>query len=628
MMKLNQDITKRIIEEAPFIVLIYKEKVIYANSFASKLFGQRLEGLNEEELKDILLFKKDRKRLYFRCLKKDMGQFKLFFGFETTESEFLLRYSPCIVMVLDEKGIIKYESPSVKEVLGYEERIGKSIISYVHSEDRAYLQRALRIVFKRPGSKFSLEYRERDSLGEWKNIEADIYLPKEWKELKPEGAIFLERDITKKKSIERSVQRMSSSDLLTNLPRQRWLIESLNAEILKEKEGYIALLLLDISEFGNLNIVYGIKTGDHLLRQVAERLRGINPTASRLFADDFGMFERIRSINQINDIMDKIRKLFIKPFRLNGSEIKLNFQLGISIYPFDGKNSEELLKKAEIALFKAKKIGENAICLYSPEIEKDVLEKEIIRNSFERALEERQFKIYYQPICNLSTKEVVGFEALVRWIHPELGFMNPDRFIPFAEKSNFILRLGEFILDSGIADIIRLQKRFGRKFFVGINFSTKQFLDKALVDTIVHYIEKHNLDYSDLVLEITERTAMEDPERTKLILNEIRKKGIRIAIDDFGTAYSSLEYLIDFDVDKIKIDKKFVSQMFENEKAMTVVKMTIGLCKSLKIVSVAEGIETEEQFFKLRDMGCKEGQGFYFSHPLPLNKIEESFCEK
>ena len=664
-----------ILKEIPAIVVLYKDKIIYANPFACTLAGYPLQELRKrhpwdfvpeqkkEEIRQRILNRikgrfldrvegvssfdtKEGNRVHIKFIAKTIKiedeHYGLLLGVDISKEvdqekklrnfvkklEELLKYSSDIIIVVDEDGIIKYESPSVERVLGYsqKEQIGKSIFEYIHPKDIECLKKAIKKVFKNQGTTLTVEYKKKDKIGKWRFMETVIYLPDRWKELEIGGAIFNERDNTARKQIERSIIELTEYDQLTGLPRQSWFLRQLRQHILKG-QSYILVLVLNILDFGRINLVYGISKGNYLLKEIANRLKSLNVPVSRLFGDNFAIFALIKDLGHTDEIIFQLKKLFSEPFNLEEDKVKLSFYAGASIYPIDGKSAEELLRKADIASFKAKELGEDSIFFYSSKAEKEVLEKEILKSSLFNALEKKQFKVYYQPIIDIKSEKVVGFEALVRWIHPDFGFLCPDKFISIAENSGFIFKLGEFVLDSAIKAVKRLQNEFQRSFFIAINFSLKQFLDERLLDIIANYLHMYNFNSSDLILEITERTAMQEPEKTKQILSNIRKRGIKIAIDDFGTGYSSLEYLIDFEVDKIKIDKKFVLYMLNTNKAMTIVKMTIGLCKALNIVSVAEGVETQQHLIKLKDLGCKEAQGYYFSPPMELSSLREFIKE-
>ncbi len=672
--KISKNTLFQILEEIPAAVLFYREKILYANQFACKISGYSLEELKEkyswefspegkrEEVKERVLkrirgefledsegitsfFSKQGKKIYMKYRAKTISvegeYYGIFFGIDVTKEveygkriegwikrlEEFLRYSSDILSIIDENGRIVYKSPSVEEILGWSQKelIGKSVFEQIHPDDRVRFGIAHKKVFEDPGRRLLIEYRVKDKERRWRYMEGSIYLPENWKDLGIEGAILNERDISKKKEVESSLQKIVHYDPLTGLPRQSRFLEGLSSEIVRASliKRYVSVIFLNLRNFKDINLIYGISVGDYILKEIANKLKELKIFVSRFFGDAFGLFFSAEGISEISEIAEKIREIFESPFKIGGREIRISFYLGISVYPTDGSSAEELLKKAELASLKAKELGENRISFYSEEIERDVLEKGIIRSSLIKALEKGEFVIYYQPIISLRNEKTVGFEALIRWIHPELGFLYPDRFIPVAEETGFILKLSEYVTERAIRETKKIQEEVGRNFFIGINFSAKQFLHEDLLGVIDRIIKKYGFEYSDLVLEITERTAMQQPERTKKILSELRKRGIKVAIDDFGTAYSSMEYLIEFDVDKIKIDKKFVLSMLENEKAMSIVKMVVNLSESINVNSLAEGVETEEHFLILKEIGCTEAQGYYFSPPVPFEKIKE-----
>jgi len=432
MKSLTKESIFQILEEIPAVIVLYGDKIIYANLFACKLTGYSLkefrkkhlwEFVNQkkrEEIKQriwdrikseildrvegVLKFiTKEGKHIYLKYIVKrikiENEYFGLFLGVDISKEvnqekrlrnfikklEKLLEYSSNVIMVIDKNGFIKYESPSVERVLGYKqkERIGKSIFEYIHPNDMEHVKKAIKKIFKNPGTTFTLEYREKDKAGNWRFMETLIYLPDGWKELEIEGAIFDKRDNTKRRQIERSIMELTKFDQLTGLPRQSWFLKQLKHYIFQRKgQGYILVLVLNIVDFGHINLVYGTSVGNSLLKDIANRLKSLNVTVSRLFGDNFALFASIKDLDQADEIILYLRKMFLKPFRLKGDEVELNFYAGASIYPVDGDSAEELLRKADIALFKAKESGEGSVLFYSSRVEKEVLEKKIIKKFF------------------------------------------------------------------------------------------------------------------------------------------------------------------------------------------------------------------------------------------------------
>ena len=435
-------------------------------------------------------------------------------------------------------------------------------------------------------------------------------------------------DITKQKELEAELLKITFYDPLTGLPNRLFFLEELKSYInlAARRKEYLAVIVLDLNRFRYVNASYGTKAGDAVLREVARRLKRIlreSDIVGRFFADEFGIIVGgLRRKKDITVVVNKIRSIFDQPFTVNTHTVHLNANYGVSVYPTDGENAQDLLRKAELALRTSKEVGEGAVYFYSKDIEKETVEEAILRISLKDALERGEFILYYQPIFRLYDRKIIGVEALLRWQHPELGLISPVRFIPIAENTGLIVKLGYFVLDKALEDISKIRKK-GYDLFVGINFSARQFSDEKLLSKIEKTLKKHRVKGGNLLFEITESTAMRDPEKSKEILRNLKDMGIKIAIDDFGTGYSSMNYLIEFDIDKIKIDKSFVLAMMEKERAKSVVKTIIDLSHSIGAVALAEGIETEEQLRELVNLDCDEGQGYLISPPVDYNRLME-----
>ncbi len=295
----------------------------------------------------------------------------------------------------------------------------------------------------------------------------------------------------------------------------------------------------------------------------------------------------------------------------------------MALFPKDDVRAEHLLRKAELALSRAKEIGIGAFAFYSEELEKETTEIAIIKSSLREAIKKNEIIPYYQPVFSLKDLKPVGVEALARWKHPELGLVSPMKFIPVAEETGLIVELGYCILNQAVRDISFLISEGFIDLFLGVNFSMKQFIEESLPYEIDRVLQAYGFPEENFLLEITESTAMKDPEKTKSILQKMREIGIKTAIDDFGTGYSSMNYLIEFDIDKLKIDKSFIMPMLENKKAESVVKTIIDLSNSVGATSLAEGIESEDILSKLRELGCHEGQGYFFAPPMDFGSLKD-----
>lgn len=540
--------------------------------------------------------------------------------------ETLTNNAPVAIFLYDEKFI--YANPTALRLTGYtiEELRDKYVWELVHPK---HMEEVKEIIRKRLNcEKIHKEYNDFVILTkDGREITARLYADTVTYGGRCVG-LAVGLDITEQRKLEEELFKVTFYDPLTGLPNRLLFTEELRSLIphaFRRKE-HIAVVILDINRFREVNTAYGTKAGDRVLKEVAHRLRNSlreGDIVGRFFADEFGIIlTGIKRKRDLTIVLDKIRSVFNEPFKVNSHNFYLNANYGVALFPNDGTKAEELLGRAELALNASKNIGEGAVYFYSKEIELETVEEAVLRSSLREAIRGGEFILYYQPVLRLSDHRVVGVEALVRWNHPELGVLSPARFIPVAENTGLIIELGNFILDRALEDISKLHRE-GYDLFIGVNFSMKQFMDVKLVQKVKDALKKHSVAPESFLFEITESIAMRDPERTRDILSKLRNLGIKIAIDDFGTGYSSMNYLIEFDVDKIKIDRSFVTAMDETERAKSVVKTIIDLSHSVGASALAEGIEKDEHLRLLKDMGCDEGQGYLFSPPTGYDKLLE-----
>lgn len=541
--------------------------------------------------------------------------------------ENLMKYSPDIVFLLDRKGKILYQSESLTK-LGYhdKETVGKSILDFISADDREKFMYVLNQALENPDKTIKFEYKflTRNGIPVW--FEGHIVFSKKLKKF-----ILIEVNISDRKIIETKLKRAIFYDLETGLANILMFKKYLRPIIRIAKsrnENFIIASIKIVNLRDLLFLSYSNKvTVKNVILEIVKRMESAFPTiyVARISFDEF-IISVYTKINQsLDNFIKTLKEIFEKP--ILGQFLPL-YNVGVAVFPTDAENETELLKKSLLALKKATESGINTISLYSSELEKELLEKQMIRAKLLEALKNRELTVYYQPIYSLKDNRIVGFEALIRWFSKDLGVVPPDKFIPIAEETDLILEIGRFALRKSLEDM----KNLGKSCFVSVNFSSKQFSSENFLNDIMDALEYYRFNPELLVVEITERTAMENPEYTSKLLEELRKKRIKIALDDFGKGYSNMEYLIDFDIDKLKIDKDFVLKMLEMERARSVVRTVIDLAHSVGATALAEGIENEETLKELREMGCEEGQGFYFMPPVPFERIKEvverSYCNK
>lgn len=430
-------------------------------------------------------------------------------------------------------------------------------------------------------------------------------------------------------SSEEKAKHLAYHDYLTGLPNRLLLSEQLNHAILlaRRTEKMLAIIFLDLNDFKIINDTMGHGKGDQLLIAVSKRL--VNTLrkcdiVARIGGDEFIiLIEDVEDVNNINMVSEKIIKSFNEPYILNNQDCFITTSIGISIYPMDGINSEELIKNADIAMYKAKGKGKNQYERCTPVMKNKVVETMKMTNSLYRALERNEFELYYQPQINCTSNEIVGLEALIRWNHPELGRVSPIEFIPIAEKTGLIILIGEWVLRTACQQNKAWQDAGLPRIRMGVNLSVRQFQNDSLVKDVERILIETGLDYQYLELEITESAYIKEKHLIIKALNEFKKLGIHIAIDDFGEEYSSLNYLKQLPVDKIKIPMTFIQGIDVSSTDEAITKAIIVLANSMGLGVIAEGVETKNQLDFLNQQRCNEIQGFYYYKPMPAHEVEE-----
>ena len=421
-----------------------------------------------------------------------------------------------------------------------------------------------------------------------------------------------------------TLRRMAYYDVLTDLPNRSLLRDRLQSaiKIAKRNRMKVAVLFIDLDYFKAINDTMGHEVGDMLLTQVAKRMRAVireSDTLARFGGDEFVAVAIVKDSREAILLAERILKVFDTPFEVQGREIYITASVGIALYPDNGQDPSTLIKNADIAMYRAKEQGKNSFAFFSEDLNKKAEELLTLKGKLHRALQKGEFFLEFQPIYKIDTKEVVGFEALLRWKDPERGVVPPSEFIPVLEETGLIIEVGTWVLEETFKQCKEWAQKY--KLHLGVNVSPRQFVERNFVDKVLKAVEKTGVNPRFIVLEITETSIMQDPERTVQILKTLRDKGFWIAVDDFGTGYSSLSYLKTLPVDILKVDMVFTKGMTQNEVDRTIVETIIKLGKSLSLITLAEGVENEDQLKMLEDMGCDLAQGFYFSRPLRKEEV-------
>lgn len=428
---------------------------------------------------------------------------------------------------------------------------------------------------------------------------------------------------------DKQVEFMAYYDNLTKLPNRFLFSDRVNQaiELSKRTGKLISIIFIDLDNFKSVNDTIGHKGGDVLLQQVAKRLVGVlrkTDTVARFGGDEFMiMLNNITDYDMVTKIADKIMEIFSETFVVNNQEFLITASAGIAISPIDGEESEILVKNADIAMYKAKAKGKNQYALCSKAMKEEVQMSMELSNDLYRALDRNELVVYYQPQIDLVTKKISGAEALLRWMHPTRGMISPGIFIPIAEKNSLINSIGEWVLREACIQNKKWQDKGLPEINIAINLSAIQILNPKLSSNLANIIKETGLDPKYIELEITESIAIKETNHVIEVLNKLKKIGVSIAIDDFGTEYSSLSRLKMLPIDRIKIDMQFIQGLETNEKDKSITMVIINLAKSLGMNVLAEGVETENQLDFLNQKMCNNVQGYYYYKPMPADEMEK-----
>jgi diguanylate cyclase (GGDEF)-like protein/PAS domain S-box-containing protein len=543
----------------------------------------------------------------------------------------LVQHASDLITVVGEDATISYQSPSSERVLGYppEELLGTRFDRLVAPEDAGRLLRLLgdgSAYPRREGEVIECTLRHRDgSLREFEilhtNLLADEHV---------QGIVLNARDISERKAFEQQLSHQAFHDPVTNLPNRALFVERVRHAIGRaRREGSgLGVVFLDIDDFKTINDSLGHGAGDTALMDVAKRLSGsirTSDTAARFGGDEFVvLLEDLDGTGTAAEVAERILEDLRQPLMVAGKELVVRGSIGISILEEDSTaGADELIRDADAAMYIAKRDGKGGYRLFEPEMHAGVLARLELRADLQRALENGQFELYYQPIVRLADGQVVGMEALLRWRHPERGLVVPGEFIPFAEETGLIVPIGRWVLREACRQARELQllaAAEGGPLYMCVNLSVKQLQHSDVISDVEDALSESGLQSHLLTLEITESMLIDDPDIAVVKLNELRALGLRIAMDDFGTGYSSLSYLSRFPVDVIKMDRSFLRPETTPEAA-DLSSAVVALGSSLALEVVAEGIELDEQWQRLRELGCELGQGFHFARPMESGHV-------
>lgn len=536
----------------------------------------------------------------------------------------LVEMSPDIIAVVYD-GKIEYINEAGCKLIGAESQeqvIGQSVRNFAPSHITDLIKSKVFAAEKVENERLRLEFQVKRTDGESIDVEMAA------RSILYEGRFAVQvvgRDITHRKKSEQTIKYMAYYDSLTGLPNRNQFRNHLYEVLRHQQEKMHAVLFLDLDRFKIINDTKGHTVGDIILQKVAGRLEKAvqnEGLVSRQGGDEFIIVLKDVDKENTSQVAKRILNEFSNPFEVNSEEFFVTPSIGISIYPVDGSDEETLIKNADIAMYQAKERGKNNYQFYSTNLDGISTWKMKLENWLRRAMEQKQMTLHYQPQLDLRTGEIVGVEALIRWDHPEYGYIAPSEFIPLAEETGLIVPLGKWILREACERRKAWKDAGYGDFPIAVNVSVRQFQDEHFIQFISDTLKEVGLEANYLELEITE-SLMQNLENSIIILNQLKEVGVLLSVDDFGTGYSSLSYLKHLPIDKIKIDKSFVDDIISHSNQGMMVKTIIDMGVNLKFTVIAEGIETEEQVKFLTQNACQIGQGYYYSKPLSAEKLEE-----
>jgi diguanylate cyclase (GGDEF)-like protein/PAS domain S-box-containing protein len=530
-----------------------------------------------------------------------------------------------IITTLNADGTIRYESPSTYNVLGYltEDLVGRSFFDFVHPDDLPLVRSEFVAIMHRPGAIVSLELRFRNRAGDWRILEA------QGRNLLDNptvtGVVINARDVTERKRVEEQLLHDALHDRLTGLPNRALFMDRLGQMIRRSRRddapGF-AVLFVDLDRFKVVNDSLGHMIGDELLVATARRIEScLRPgdTAARLGGDEFTvLLDGVTSEDDARSVADRLQAVLASPIAIRGHDVFAAASIGIAVGPAGYRRPEEVLRDADIAMYRAKSLGPGHRAVFDRTMHTQAVSLLRLETELRAALRNGEFRVHYQPIIALEAGTLHGFEALLRWNHPVRGLLAPDVFLAVAEDSGLMVAIGDWLLRTVLAQIHRWNSGAGtgRTISVHVNLSGREIMQPGMAANVSRLCQEYGVAQSQLQLELTESTLVDNSETAIHALAAFRAHGLRLSLDDFGTGYSSLSYLHRFPLDTVKIDRAFIARIQPGGQNAEFASTIISLARSLGMDVIAEGIESDAQLRFLREAGCEFGQGFHFAEAV------------
>ncbi len=503
-------------------------------------------------------------------------------------------------------------------------------LARVHPEDAPSARAQIEAHLRGESARYEHAHRIRRGDGSWRWVR-ECGLATHDAEGRPQRMAGFLSDITAHKANEERLRHHAFHDALTGLPNRALFMDRVQHAVARARRApasSFAVLMLDLDRFKNVNDSLGHVAGDRLLMRVAERIGACvrdGDTVARLGGDEFSvLLEELRSEHEAERVAEQIQRALATPIPLDGHDIVTSASIGVVVARDDAFDALSLLRRADQAMYAAKRQGRGRQVLFEPGTHGSSSLRLTLETSLRAALAAGQLRVYFQPIVNVGSGEATGFEAFVRWPHPKLGLISPAELVPVAEESGSIVELGDFVLEQACRAVHRLEGAFRphAPFRVAVNLSARELRGDDLVGRVERALARADVAPEALVLEVKESALMGDSEAGQEAFRKLRERGVRVHMDDFGTGYSSLSYLHKFQIDALKIDASFTGRLHENLGAEEIVRTVITIARDLHLGVVAEGVENRAQLERLRSLGCEEAQGFLFGAPLPLEALE------
>ena len=595
---------------APFSADTIQMAVLYADQLSASLENARLYGIVRDELAERVRAEE--------ALRASDERFRA-----------LIRSVSDVIVILGTDGLIRYVSPAVGSLWGRSEPevIGRNVFDRVHPEDVETMRQLLAAASEQPNSTLSGSVRLRQEPAAWRNFE--VILANLLHEPAINGIVATYHDITERMTFEQKLTRLAFRDPLTGLANRAHFKERLQKALI-EADGQgrsVAVIFFDLDNFKIVNDSLGHAYGDQVLRVVAKRVRVClrqGDAAGRFGGDEFTvLIDGVATPNQVMPIVDRLRTALKEPIHIEGRDLFVGGSIGIAISSPHRDSPDDLLRKADLAMYHAKSSGKGCHAIFDATLNAAAVERLELETDLRTALERNELRVYYQPVVSLDDGRLRGMEALVRWQHPRLGLVMPSRMIPVAEESGLIIEVGQWVLENACRQVRQWQRHYPASALnLAVNLSARQFRHATLVKEIRAALDESALAPSSLTLEITESHLIHDPAGATEKLKRLKSIGVEIAIDDFGTGYSSMSAIKAFPIDTLKIDRTFIQGIETDPRDNAIAQSVVALASAFGMKVIGEGIESDGQADRLRALGCNLGQGYLYARPLPADDLE------